>query len=108
MKVNQQIVGVYLQIDAVDYIEMFKKNKELQDQGIMKELFMSVEKVENTERGRCLISVMSIFDGEEFKKQELHYIYLGFMFCKVIGWKNLVFPTDNPVPFIKVGGEIRE
>lgn len=30
----------------------------------------------------------------------------GLYVCKLGGWKNMIFQTSNPFPFLKIGAEV--
>ena len=60
-------------------------------------------------RGDYVICVMNVFgsskDRETIRKQ-LKFIYQGFLICQIGGWRNIIFTTQNPVPFLKINSDV--
>lgn len=39
-------------------------------------------------------------------RKEVSLIHQGFYLCKLGGWKNIIFQTDNPIPFLKISADV--
>ena len=63
LKQNNRLVGVYLQIDSIDFIEFYENNKALMNIGMFQDLYGSVNKIVGLERGNCLVSLLNVFEN---------------------------------------------
>ena len=39
-------------------------------------------------------------------RKEIEVLHYGFLLYKYVGWKNILFVTKNPVPFLKINASI--
>lgn len=55
---------------------------------------------------------MTVFNSTKLHKsnvnvrKEISLIHQGLYLCKIGGWKNIIFPTSNPIPFLKIGADV--
>ena len=61
LKLNDKIVGAYLQMDSIDFLRFYEDNKILGNVGMFQDLYESVNKIVGLERGTCLVSLLSTF-----------------------------------------------
>lgn len=109
---ENNIVGVYLQMDLVDYLNTIK----VIDSKIIGDLFnigqfnSHFHNQETTlKRGEYLLSIFNVINSHRSisaYRREISLIHQGFYLCKLGGWKNIIFQTENPIPFLKISGEV--
>lgn len=56
----------------------------------------------------CLLSVSKIDQENNLMRKELGFMVQGMIICKLIGWDQIIFATNNPVPFLKTNADILE
>lgn len=60
-------------------------------------------------RGDYLLTIFNVADvslSSFAYRKEISLIHQGFYLCKLGGWSNILFTTDNPIPFLKINGEV--
>lgn len=51
-------------------------------------------------------NLLNISDDKSYQSKELALIQQGLYMMKIGGWKNALFQTDNPIPFLKLGATV--
>lgn len=57
-------------------------------------------------RGDYLYNIVTVFSDNLLQNSPVDYILKGMAFAKVIGWKNILYPTRDPFLMLKLGGDI--
>jgi hypothetical protein len=53
-----------------------------------------------------MFNAVSSKNGSKAQRKEMALIRQGLYLIKLSGWKNVLFETRNPIPFLKIGGEV--
>ena len=111
--IDHKLTAICLQLDVLDYIKILDTigdSLDLSDlldttvfDGCIRNLSSKIK------RGDYVMCLTSVFGSENYRetvRRQQKFIYQGFLIFKIGGWKNVLFTTQNPIPFLKINADV--
>ena len=111
--VDHKLTAVCLQIDVLDYIKILDtigdslNLSDLLDSSLFEGCIRNLSsKIRRGDYVMCLMSVFGSENDRETVRRQQKFIYQGFVIFKIGGWRNVLFSTQNPIPFLKINADV--
>ena len=111
--VDHKLTAVCLQIDVLDYIKILDtigdslNLSDLLDTSLFEGCIRNLSsKIRRGDYVMCLMSVFGSENDRETVRRQQKFIYQGFVIFKIGGWRNVLFSTQNPIPFLKINADV--